>query len=77
MLVKSMHRQNAKINLLNLSIKIRQKNIGASKIQIFLNGAGKDYECPFTEKPMVWDAVKRTIYCDSPETKERDTDVRL
>ena len=77
MLVKSMHRQNAKINLLNLSIKIRQKNIGASKIQTFLNDAGKDYECPFTEKPMVCDAVKRTIYCENPEQKEAGAEVRL
>ena len=77
MLVKSMHHKSAMINLLNLSIKIRIQNIDANHIQTFFNKASKEYNCPFTERPMVWDAVKRTIYCDSPETKERDAEVRL
>ena len=76
-LVQSMHRQNAKIILLNLSIKIRIQNIDASQIQTFLNGACKDYECPFTERPMIWDTVKRIIYCENPEQKEAGAEVRL
>ena len=76
-LVQSMHRQNAKIILLNLSIKIRIQNIDANHIQTFFNKASKEYNCPFTERPMVWDAVKKTIYCKNPEEKERVAEVRL
>ena len=76
-LVQCMHRQNTKINLLNLSIKIRIQNIDPNHIQTFLNNAGKDYDCPFTERPMVWDEVKKTIYCKNPEEKERVAEVRL
>ena len=77
MLVKSMHHKSAMINLLNLSIKIRQQSIDANHIQTFLNKASKEYNCPFTEYPMVFDKVKKTIYCENPEQKKGGAEVRL
>ena len=76
-LVSSMHSKSAKINLLHLMLDIQLQNINSGKIQTFLNDAGKDYECPFTETPMVYDAIKKTIYYENPESKERVAEVRL
>jgi hypothetical protein len=76
LLVKSMHAKSAFINLLHLSLSIRQQNITKENIQTFLDKAGKEYECPFTEKPMVWNSARKTIYCENPE-EEQAIEVRL
>lgn len=68
-LVNSMHSKSAMMNMLDLSIKIRQQNLDSNQIQPFLNNAGAEYTCPFTEKPMVYDAVKKIIYCKKSEDK--------
>lgn len=76
-LLSSMHAKNALMKLLNLSIQIRQQKITGSKVQTFLNDAGAEYNCPFTNKPMQWDAAKNTIYCKNPEAQPRVAEVRL
>lgn len=76
-LFSSMHAKNALMKLLNLSIQIRQQKIAGSKVQTFLNDSGTEYNCPFTNKPMQWDAAKNTIYCKNPEAQPRVAEVRL
>lgn len=76
-LVKSMHSKSAMINAIILRIKAQQQHIDAAYIQTFLNNAGKEYDCPFTERPMAWDAAKRTIYCNDPEENRRVAEVRF
>lgn len=76
-LVKSMHAKSATIGLLNLSSKIRQQNISTSDTQAFLSRAGQEYNCPFTTRPVVFDSVNKTIYCEDTEMDERVAEVRL
>ena len=76
-LVSSMHSKSAKINLLHLKLDIQQQSINSSQIQTYLNGVSKEYYCPFTDRPMVFDTVKKTIYCENAESKERVAEVRL
>ncbi len=76
-LVKSMHSKSAMINALNLRMMVQQQHIDASHIQSFLNNAGNEYYCPFTERPMVSDAAKKTIYCIDPEDNRRVAEVRI
>ena len=76
-LVKSMHSKDALIKLLNLSINIRQQKIPEADIQTFLNKAGSDYNSPFTNKPMLWDATKKVIYYIAPSSEARKVTVRL
>ena len=71
------HSKNALSKLLNLSILIRQKNIPEADIQTFLNNAGSDYNNPFTNKPMLWDATKKVIYFKEPSSEGRKVAVRL
>ncbi|MGB4811640.1 MAG: hypothetical protein WBP13_04035 [Methylophilaceae bacterium] len=75
-LVKSMHLKNAFINLLNLSLGIRQQNMDDNHIQAYLNSVGNQYNCPFTERPMAYDVAKKTIYCEEIEMKNK-AEVRL
>lgn len=75
-LIQSMHNKSALINLLDLSLSIKQQKIKSSHIQSYLNAEGKKFNCPFTERPMVYDAVKNSIYCEYPEDKSR-AEVRL
>lgn len=77
LLVESMHSKNALMSLLNLNVKIHQQNISKNRAQAFLNQAGKEYECPFTARPMTYDAKMKKIYCENPETKARVAEVRL
>lgn len=76
-LVKSMHSKGAMIAALNLRMMAQQQDIGASHIQTFLNNAGNEYNCPFTERPIAWDAAKKTIYCNDPEDNSRVAEVRI
>ncbi|MDI1309225.1 MAG: hypothetical protein PSV17_07300 [Methylotenera sp.] len=76
-LIGSMHAKNALINSLNLSVQIKQKKISPAKIQEFLNQAGKQYDCPFTNQPMQFDAQNNILFCDIPESKTRVAEVRL
>ena len=76
-LVKSMYSKDALIKLLNLSINIRQLKIPEANIQAFLNNAGSDYNNPFTNKPMQWDATKKVIYFKEPSSEARKVAVRL
>ena len=76
-LVKSMHSKDALIKLLNLSIHIQQQKIQNENIQTFLNKAGSDYNNPFTNKPMQWDAKNKVIYCTEPSSEGRKIAVRL
>jgi hypothetical protein len=76
-LVKSMHSKDALIKLLNLSIKIRQQKIPEAEIQSFLNNASSEYNSPFTNKPMQWDAIKKVIYYIEPSGEGRKVVVRL
>ena len=76
-LVKSMHSKDALIKLLNLSVHIRQQKIPDSEIQIFLNNAGSEYNSPFTDKPMLWDATTKVIYYIEPSNDGRKVAVRL
>lgn len=76
-LVKSMHSKDALIKLLNLSINIRQQKIPEANIQTFLNNAGSEYNSPFTNKPMQWDATKKVIYFIAPSSDGRKVAVRL
>ena len=75
-LVKSMHFKNAHIKLLNLSLKIRQQKIADADIQAFLNQAGVDYNNPFTNQPMRYDATKKVIFCQDPSSHNK-VEVRL
>ena len=76
-LVKSMHAKNALISSINLSLQIKQQKIAHSNIQVFLNKAGKSYDCPFTDKPTQFDAQRNILFCENPESKERVAKVRL
>ena len=76
-LVKSMHSKDALIKLLNLSINIRQQKIPEAEMQTFLNNAGSEYNSPFTNKPMQWDATKKVIYFIEPSSEARKVAVRL
>ena len=76
-LVSSMHAKSALISSLNLSLKIKQQKIATSNIQAFLNRAGKQYDCPFTNQPMQFDAQENIIFCENPETKNHVAEVRL
>ena len=76
-LVKSMHSKDALIKLLHLSINIRQQKIPEADIQSFLNNAGSEYNSPFTNKPMQWDATKKVIYFIAPSSDGRKVAVRL
>ena len=76
-LVKSMHSKDALIKLLHLSINIRQQKIPEADIQVFLNNAGSEYNSPFTNKPMQWDATKKVIYFIAPSSDGRKVAVRL
>jgi len=75
-LIKSMHNKSALMNLLNLSLNIKQQQIESTHIQSYLNAKGNKFNCPFTEQPIVYDAVKNSIYCEIPEHKSR-AEVRL
>ncbi len=77
LLVKSMHSKSAMINALNLRLKVQQQNISSENMQAFLNSASKELNCPFTERPMAWDASKRIIYCNYPEENRRIAEVRI
>ena len=74
---ENIHSKNALSKLLNLSIQIRQKNIFEAAIQTFLNNAGSDYNNPFTNKPMLWDAKNKVIYFKEPSSEGRKVAVRL
>ena len=76
-LVKSMHSKDALIKLLDLSINIRQQKIPEADIQTFLNNAGGEYNNPFSNKPMQWDATKKVIYYIAPSSDGRKVAVRL
>lgn len=76
-LVSAMHAKNALINSLNLSIQIKLEKIPPANIQAFLNRAGKQYDCPFTNQPMQFDAQKNILFCANPESKTRVAEVRL
>ena len=75
-LVKAMHSHNAKIKLLNLSLKIRQQKVANADIQTFLNEAGVDFDNPFTNRPMRYDDTKKVIFSDNPTNNEK-VEVRL
>jgi hypothetical protein len=76
-LIRSMHAKNALISLLNLSLQIKQEKIPPANIQAFLNRAGKQYNCPFTNQPMQFDAQKNILFCENPESKSRVANLRL
>lgn len=76
LLVASMHHKNSFINLLDQSLNIRQKRIEPPHIQKYLNAQDKKYYCPFTDRPMVYDATKNLIYCEIPDEQNR-AEVRL
>ena len=76
-LVGSMQEKSALAKLLNLKIKIHQQNIADADIQTFLNSAGKAYFNPFTNKPMRWDATKRILICDKPNSDKSAIEIRL
>lgn len=76
-LVKSMLSKDALIKLLNLSVHIRQQQIPEIEIQTFLNNAGDEYNSPFINKPMQWDATKKVIYYIEPLNDGRKVAVRL
>lgn len=75
-LIESMHSKNAHIKLLNLSLKIRQQNIAPAEIQVFLNQAGVEYNNPFTNLPMRYDASKKVILSENPSNQNK-VEVRL
>jgi len=76
-LVSSMHTKNSLICLLNLSVQIKQQKIVKIEIQAFLDRAGIENNCPFTNKPMQFDSEKNIIFCENPETKSRVAQVRI
>lgn len=76
-LVSSMHAKNALISLLNLSLQIKQEKIPSANIQAFLNRAGRQYNCPFTNQPMQFDSQQNILFCNNPESKTRVAEVRL
>jgi hypothetical protein len=69
-LIKAMHHHNATINALNLLTQIRVKNIESANIQDFINLAGAEFNNPFTEKPLQWDAEKAAIIYENPSLEE-------
>lgn len=75
--IESMHSKNSLAKLLNLKIKIHQQQIADADIQAFLNNVGYEYNNPFTNKPMRWDAVKRILICDKPNRDKSAAEVRL
>ena len=76
-IAESMHSANSLAKLLNLKIKIRHQNIADADIQAFLNSSGIEYHNPFTNKPMRWDAVKRVLICDKPNSDKSAVELRL
>ena len=76
-MAKSIHTKNSLSKLLNVSIQIRQQKIPEANIQTFLNNAGSEYNSPFTNKPMQWDATKKVIYFIEPSSEARKVAVRL
>ena len=75
--IESMHSENSLAKLLNLKIKIHQQHIADGDVQAFLNKVGSEYNNPFTNKPMRWDAVKRVLVCDKPNSDKSAVEVRL
>lgn len=76
-LVGAMHAKNVLISSLNLSLQIKQQKISPANIKAFLNRIDKQYDCPFTNQPMQFDAQKNILFCDNPESKTRVAEVRL
>lgn len=76
-LVRSMQSKSALMKLLNLKINIQQQKIVDTDIQAFLNKAGSEYLNPFTNKPMRWDAKKRSLICDRLNSDETPVVVKL
>ena len=76
-LVNSMYSKNALVNLLNLKVKIYRDQITDADIQSFLNNAGNEFFNPYTNKPMRWNAEKRTLVCDKPNSDENPIELSL
>lgn len=76
-IAESMHSAYSLAKLLNLKIKIHHQNIADPDIQAFLNSSSIEYHNPFTSKPMRWDAVKRVLVCDKPNSDKSAVEVRL
>lgn len=76
-LVASMQSKSGLTKLLNLKINIHQLKVADADIQTFLNSSGSEYFNPFTNKPMRWDAEKRMLVCDRPDSEDKRIEVKL
>ena len=76
-LVASMQSKSGLTKLLNLKINIHQLKVADADIQTFLNSSGSEYFNPFTNKPMRWDAEKRMLVCDRPDSENKRIEVKL
>jgi hypothetical protein len=79
-LLKSMHAHNAKIRLLNMSVKIRQQKIAEADIPTFLIRAGAEFNNPITNEKMQWNAAKKVLFFYNPwniNSNNSNIEVRL
>ncbi|MCC6658684.1 MAG: hypothetical protein IT512_10910 [Rhodocyclaceae bacterium] len=59
--VLRLHDLDGRQRLLRLQWKIVEQKVPADKVGDFIAAAGAEYHDPYTNKPMAWDAQKRTL----------------